>query len=342
MKPDSVKLLLTTSPYLKYDADTPYVMRHVIYALIPASVAGMWVFGINAIVLIATCIISAVLTEYVAQRWVRRVRPTLHDGSAVLTGLLLALIVPPGLPLWMAALGSVVSIVLGKLIFGGLGGNIFNPALVGRAFLQASFPVALTTWSEAGNWSTFSAIKGTPFALPFVHSSVDGISGATPLAAMKFEGQLSAISEMFWGSTSGSLGETGAVWLLLGGLYLALRGFLNWRIPVGIFATVFLLSAGLQAIDPVKFAPPLFHLFGGGLMLGAIYMATDPVSSPITQKGCWWFAFGIGLLVVVIRNFGGLPEGVMYAILLMNGLTPLINRVTHRRIYGEKVKGFSS
>jgi electron transport complex protein RnfD len=305
-------------------------MRHVSYALIPAALAGVYSFGLSALLVIAACIAGACLTEYL----VSGRRNTLKDGSAILTGFLLAMILPPGIPLWMAVMGAVLSIVLGKLLFGGMGANIFNPALVGRALLQASFPVAITTWVARGDFSAFGAIRGNTLAFPFFKPAVDGITTATPLATMKFEGQLTAIDSLFLGNIAGSLGETSALLLLLGGAYLAWRQFLNWRIPASIFLTVFVMAGVMNWINPTAFAPPLFHLFAGGLMIGALFMATDPVTSPITQRGCWIYGIGIGVLVLIIRNFGGLPEGVMYAILLMNAATPMINRYTHPRIYG--------
>ena len=332
MKSTEARLLLTTSPFLKQVEDTPTIMRHVIYALLPVAFAGIYYFGISALMVIVVCVTGAMVTEWLLTRHQRN---TVKDGSAALTGLLLALVLPPGIPLWIALSGSVIAIALGKLLFGGMGGNIFNPALVGRAFLQASFPVAITTWSPFGDFGTFATVRGNSFALPFLKSAADGVTSATPLSQMKFEGKIAQASDLFFGNDTGSIGETSALIILLGGLYLIWRNFMNWRIPVSIFLTVFVLSGVLYLISPDKFAPPLFHLFSGGLMLGAVYMATDPVSSPITQRGCWIYGAGIGIMVIVIRNFGGLPEGVMYAILLMNAATPLINRVTHPKIYGQ-------
>jgi electron transport complex protein RnfD len=336
MNPTEIKLLLTTSPFLKQQEDTPYIMRQVIYALAPAGLAGVYYFGFASLAVFAVSIGGAVGAEWLFTRG--SARNTLHAGSTVLTGFLLALILPPGIPLWMAFLGSVVAIVVGKIVFGGIGSNIFNPALVGRAFLQASFPVAITTWMPQSNLSAFVQLRGHTLTLPFLKSQTAAVTSATPLAQMKFEAKLTAYSDLFLGNISGSLGETSALLLLAGGAYLAIRNFLNWRIPASIFLSVFFFAAFLHWIDPQSYAPPLFHLLSGGLMLGAIYMATDPVSSPVTQRGCWVFGAGIGILVIIIRNFGGLPEGVMYAILLMNAATPLINRVTRARIYGV-VKG---
>ena len=332
MNTQSPNLILSTSPFVKRPRDTPYVMRHVIYALLPAVGAAIYYFGLSAALVIAACVVGSTLTELLFD--LKAPESTTRDGSAILTGLLLALTLPPGLPLWMAFLGGVVSIAVGKLIFGGLGQNIFNPSLVGRAFLQASFPVALTTWVGHGGLSEIVSLRGTPFTIPLLSPEVDALSAATPLAQMKFDQQLTPALDLLIGNTAGSLGETFAIGLLLGGLYLAARKFLNWRIPLSIFLSVAAFATALWLVDPEIYGPPQFHLLSGGLMLGALYMATDPVTSPLTPRGCWVFGAGIGILVVAIRTFGGLPEGVMYAILLMNAAVPLINRFTQPRVYG--------
>ena len=336
MRPGDQRLILSTSPYVKRPVDTPGIMRHVIYALLPVVGAAVYFFGLSGLLLILTCSAGAVLAEWVLGGRRRLTESTLTDGSALVTGILLALTLPPGLPLWMGFVGSVAAIVLGKVIFGGLGCNVFNPSLTGRVFLQACFPVALTTWAPFGGLDRFLALRGDTLALPFASARVDAVSSATPLARMKFESIPTALSDLLVGSVPGSLGETSAVLILLGGAYLAARRFLNWRIPVGIFSTVFVLATILHWMDPARFAGGAFHLFSGGLVLGAVFMATDPVTSPVTPRGAWVFAFGVGLLVIVIRQFGGLPEGVMYAILLMNALTPIIDRYTQPRIYGER------
>lgn len=335
MQSNDPKLLLTSSPFLKQEEDTPTIMRQVIYSLVPVSLAAVYYFGLAALLVMAASIAGAVGAEWVFTHGSKRKRASIHDGSAVLTGLLLALVLPPGIPLWMAFLGAVFAILVGKLIFGGIGSNMFNPALVGRAFLQASFPVAITTWMPQTGWSGFSQIRGETFTLPFLKSGPAAVTSATPLANMKFEAKLTALSDLLMGNTAGSLGETCALIILLSGVYLVWRNYINWRIPAGIFLAVFVAAGALHWLDSTQYAPPMFHLFSGGLMLGAVFMATDPVTSPITQRGCWIFGAGIGVLVMVIRTFGGLPEGVMYAILLMNAVTPLINRVTQPRIYGE-------
>ncbi len=230
----------------------------------------------------------------------------------------------------------MVSIGLGKVIWGGLGSNIFNPALLGRAFLLGTFPIAMTTWGAAGSPGDFFQIHSSNLAMPFMQAQMDSISAATPLGLMKFEQQGTALWSLFIGNTSGSIGETSALFLLLGGLYLLLRRSINWRIPVAIFSTVFLFSMIMFLMDADKYPSPLFTFFSGGLLLGAFFMATDPVTSPLTPKGCWIFGIGIGFLVVLIRLFGGLPEGMLYAVLLMNAATPLIDRYTQPRIFGRK------
>ena len=327
-------LLLSTSPFLKRPVDTPMIMRHVIYSLIPVMLAAVYFFGLSAVLVLLACIAGCLLAEWSFTRGGSLKRNTIMDGSAVVTAILLALTLPPGLPLWMAFLGGVVAILIGKILFGGLGQNVFNPSLTGRAFLQACFPVALTTWSPYGNLGQFFVLRGENLSLPFLAPKYDALTSATPLAMMKFDSHPTAVSDLLFGSTAGSLGETAGILILLGGAYLAYRRFLEWRVPVGIFATVFIFATILHGVNPERFPSGMFHLFSGGLMLGAVFMATDPVTSPVTPRGAWIFAVGVGVLVVTIRQFGGLPEGVMYSILLMNAFTPLIDRVTQPRIYG--------
>jgi len=328
------RLILSTSPFLKRPVDTPLIMRHVICSLVPVMLLAIYYFGISALLLLLACIITCVLTEWLFEGRGRFRGSSIRDGSAVLTAILLTLTLPPGLPLWMAVVGSAVAMIIGKILFGGLGQNIFNPSLAGRAFLQACFPVAMTTWAPIGNMEDFFTLRGDSFALPFINPQFDAVSSATPLANMKFESQGTQTGDLLLGSIPGSLGETSAILILLGGAYLAYRRFLNWRIPLGIMLTVFVLATVMHFIDADKYPDGLFHLLSGGLMLGAVFMATDPVSSPVTPIGCWIFAMSIGILVVVIRQFGGLTEGVMYAILFMNAFTPFIDRLTQPRAYG--------
>jgi electron transport complex protein RnfD len=320
-------LVVSASPHLRAKDTTPRIMWTVAASLAPVVVAGAWFFGISALLVIAAAAAGAMITERFFGK-----SGSLWDGSAAITGVLLGLTLPPGLPLWMAALGGAFGIGFGKILFGGLGQNVFNPALIGRAFLQASFPVPMTTWSGVGG--AFWALRGDNFALPFTHpETIDALTAATPLGMQKFEGQETNLLSLLLGNTSGSIGETAAVLILLCGAYLAWRRLLNWRIPVAIFVSVAAASVALQAMLPT--APgPLFMLCSGGLALGAVYMATDPVTAPVTNAGRWIFGAGIGVLVVVIRVWGGLPEGVMYAILLMNAFTPFINKATQPRVFG--------
>jgi electron transport complex protein RnfD len=331
---DSPQLVISSSPFVKRGADTPAIMRHVIYALGPVIVAAVYFFGLSAALVIVTCAAGAMASEWLLNGRGPLRESSVTDGSAAVTGILLALTLPPGLPLWMAFLGSAVAIIVGKVLFGGLGQNVFNPSLTGRAFLQASFPVALTTWSSHAGWGRFFELRGDTFALPFISPRVDAVTMATPLAQMKFESVMTRLSDLLLGSVSGSLGETSALLILAGGAYLAYRRFLNWRIPLGIFATVFVFASILHWMDAARYPDGVHHLLSGGLVLGAVFMATDPVTSPVTPRGAWVFACGVGFLVVLIREFGGLPEGVMYSILLMNGATPLIDRWTQPKIYG--------
>lgn len=326
-----VPLVIAASPHLKGRDSVPRIMWNVVGSLVPIVVTATWFFGPSALLVIAASVAGAFLTEHFIGR-----RGTLMDGSAAITGILLGLTLPAGIPLWMPFLGGAFAIGIGKLLFGGLGYNIFNPALLGRAFLQASFPVAITTWpavtAAQHSWWT---LRGDNFALPFMAPGhVDAVTAATPLGLMKFEHQTTEILPLLIGNTGGSIGETAAIVILLCGAYLAFRGYLNWRIPISIFATVAVLAFVLHQSDPARYASALFMIFSGGLVLGAVFMATDMVTAPVTNAGRWIFGAGIGLVVVVIRMWGGLPEGVMFAILLLNALVPFINRATQPHVFG--------
>lgn len=333
---NSVRLELTAPPHLSAPDTTRRIMWTVVGSLVPMVVAAAYFFGPSALLVIGAATAGAVLTERVTGR-----RGTLRDGSAAITGLLLGLILPAGIPMWMAFLGGVFGIGFGKLLFGGLGQNVFNPALLGRAFLQAAFPIAITTWPASG--SSWSQLRGDNFAMPFLSPDApDVVTAATPLGLWKFDAIPTDIGGLMLGNTGGSLGETAGVLILVCGGYLALRNYLDWRVPVSIFATVATVAAILHAIDAARYPGPLFMLFSGGLILGAMYMATDMVTSPVTRTGAWIFGIGIGVLVVLIRTWGGLPEGVMYAILLMNAFVPFINRVTRPRVFGHGRKAVST
>lgn len=330
-------LHISTSPHLTQGVSVEVIMRNVVLALLPVAIFSVYAFGWNAALVLITAVVSCVLTEHVLCRLTNK-RSTLSDWSAVITGLLLGLTLPPVFPLWMTFTGGVIAIGMGKFLFGGLGYNVFNPALVGRAVLQAAFPVAMTTWYSSFSDHRFVALHSSVLAAPFMKPVVDGTSGATPLSAWKFDGVTTDTTDLALGLVSGSAGETSSILIILGGLYLVVRNFMNWRIPVAILTTVFVFSGVLYWIDPIEYPSPLFMLFSGGLMLGAVFMATDMVASPITSWGVILYGVVIGALVVVIRIWGGLPEGVMYAILLGNALSPHIDRLIQYRVYGTSLK----
>ena len=295
------QLIVTPNPHIKDSTSVEEIMWTVVYALIPAVIAATYFFGFRVLLIVAVSIIGAVVTEYSFLK-IRNKDLVINDGSAVLTGLLLALTLPPSIPLWTAFLGSVVAIGLGKQVFGGLGHNPFNPALIGRAFLTASYPVLMTTWV------------------------IDGTSTATPLSRIS-NGEALRIWNLFIGNTGGSLGETSALALLLGAAYLIYKGYINWRIPTSMISTVIVVTF-------LSGANPIAHVFAGSLILGAFFMATDMVTSPVTKKARWVFGIGAGLLVALIRLWGGYPEGVMYSILLMNTTVPLLDRYLKPRTLG--------
>lgn len=325
---------LLTSPHIKRHQRTDIIMRNVVYALLPVAAFSVYAFGVSAVLLVIVTTASCVLTECAVCLFSRK-PSTAGDLSAVITGMLLALTLPPSFPLWMAAVGGFVSIALGKALFGSLGFNIFNPALVGRAFLQAAFPAAITTWTVAFPDGRFTSLIPTTLTAPFMQPGpVDALSGATPLTLLKFEGVSTETMKLLAGMTSGSTGETCSALILLCGLYLAARKMMDWRITAAVLGSVGVFSGFFYLLDPGKYPSPAFMLFSGGLMLGAVFMATDMVTSPATPLGVWLYGALIGLVTVVIRIFGGLPEGVMYAILIGNAFTPLIENITQPRVYG--------
>lgn len=318
------QLLISPSPHVHGGDSIERNMYGVLIALIPAFLCSVLFFGVGAIIVTLTSVVACLIFEYVIQKFILKQQPTIFDGSALITGVLLAFNVPSNLPVWIILIGALVAIGVGKMSFGGLGCNIFNPALVGRVFLLISFPVQMTTW---------------PLPLGFHSSYVDAQTGATPLALLKeavktgtpVSNLLSAdtfigYKNMLLGNMGGSLGEVAALALLIGFAYMVFRKIITWHIPVTIFATVIIFSGILHLCNPEVYAGPLFHLLSGGLMLGAIFMATDYVTSPMTVKGMVIYSVGIGILTVVIRVFGAYPEGMSFAILIMNGFTPLINR----------------
>ena len=297
------------SPHIRTSETVDKVMYDVIIALVPALLMAVYVFKTRALIVTAVSVIFCMLTELVFNK-VRNVECTLHDGSAIVTGLLFAFVIPVGMSLQYVAIGAIVSIALGKMLFGGLGQNVFNPALVGRAFVQASWPVAITSFT------------------------LDGMAGATMLDAMKRGIPEILINEgnpyiqALIGNMGGCLGETSAIALIIGGVYLIYKKQIDWKMPVIIIGTVAVLTA-------IAGRDPLMHVLSGGLMLGAFFMATDMVTSPVTPKGKIIYAFGIGALIALIRMKGGYPEGTAFSILIMNGVTPLINRYTMPKKFGE-------
>lgn len=315
-----------SSPHIHAPLDTRKIMAWVLVSLLPAGAAGVWFLGSSSLAVIATCVIVCVGSEFLWQRLAGQ-RVTVSDLSAAVTGLLLAYNLPPTIPLWMAACGSVFAIVLVKQFFGGLGGNIVNPALAARAMMLISWPVAMTTWTVQG-------VSGaTPLAFLKGMSATAAVSQATSAAteaASSTSPALHALWNLFIGNVGGCIGETSAAALLLGGAVLIWRGIISWRIPVVYIATVAVLSLAFG-----RAGGPLYEVLVGGLMLGAFFMATDYTTSPMTARGQFVFAAGCGLLTALIRTFGGYPEGVSYSILIMNLTVPLIDRLTVPRILGE-------
>jgi len=336
-----------TSPHLKKLITVEQIMRNVVYALIPVCAWSVYQFGISALALLVVTTASCILTESLFCRLSGKAN-TVADYSVIITGLLIALTLPPGFPLWMGAVAGFIAISLGKAIFGGLGYNVMNPALVGRAFVQAAFPVAITTWTPALIPGRFVEFIPSSLAIPFMspvnttdwvkQHAIDGFTGATPLALQKFE-QISTDSlDLLLGYVAGSSGETSAIIIIICGAYLAIRKMMDWRISAAVLISAALTSLPFYLYAPEFYPSPQFMLLSGGLMLGAVFMATDMVGSPMTTKGVWLYGTVIGVITIVIRLFGGLTEGVMYAILIANAMSPMIASATQPRIYGERKK----
>ena len=342
-----LRIELRTSPHLKQPLTVEQIMRNVVYALLPVCAWSVYAFGFSALLLILVTTSAALLTEHLTCRLSGR-PSTVGNWSVTITGMLLALTLPPGFPLWMGAVAAFVGVALGKSLFGGLGHNVMNPALVGRAFVQAAFPVAITTWTPVFAPGRFLETIPTTLTAPFMEPpavaawsaahALDGFTGATPLALQKFQHIGSDGLGLLLGATAGSAGETSALIILLCGLYLAARRMMDWRIPLGVLAGAVLTSLPFWLLDPAIYPSPLFMLLSGGLMLGAVFMASDMVASPVTPLGVWLYGLFIGAIAIVIRLFAALPEGVMYAILLGNAVSPLIASVTQPRVYGARSK----
>ena len=323
-------LTVSPSPHMHQALTVPKVMQTVVIALVPALAVSIYTFGLGAVYVTALSVFFCVAFEYGIVKYLLKQQPTIRDSSAIITGILLAFNVPSNLPWHIILIGSLVSIGLAKLSFGGLGNNPFNPALVGRVFLLLSFPVEMTRWPVPGN-----------------HFSIDGATGATALGILKeglrsgehvsnLTGKMPSMLDLFFGFQGGSLGEVSAFALLLGFGYMLYKKVVTWHIPVVMIGTIFIFGAIFWVVDPTRYVEPVFHILTGGVMLGAIFMATDYVTSPFTHKGMIIFAFGIGVITMVIRLFGNYPEGVSFSILIMNAFVPLINKYAHGRRFGER------
>ncbi len=311
------KFAMSSSPHVRAKESTRRIMIDVIIALLPATACGVYFFGIDAVWIILVCVVSAVGTEALLQKLMRR-KVTAFDGSAALTGLLLALNLPVMAPqmLWLPFVGAAFAIAIVKQAFGGIGSNFLNPALAARAFLTVSWPAAMTTWT-----------------MP-----VDAVSAATPLGALKYGGaELSPYLDMAIGNIGGTIGETSAIALVIGGLYLLIRRVIDWRIP-GVYIATVALFTFIAGPEGLFSGDALYHILGGGLMIGAIYMATDYSSAPMSNTGKIIFALGCGILTSVIRLWGGYPEGVSWSILLMNLVVPLLDKAFKPRLFGSARK----
>ncbi len=309
-------------------------MYGVIIALLPAMAASLWFFGIGALIVTLTSIAACVMFEWIIQKYLMKTTPSITDGSAAVTGLLLAFNLPTNMPLGLIIIGAAVAIGIGKMSFGGIGNNPFNPALVGRVFLLISFPVQMTKW---------------PLPIESRFQYLDAETGATPLSVVK-EGVASGRSvselmseipsyiDLFLGNMGGSAGEMAGIALLLGGIYMLWRKIITWHIPVSVIGSIAIFTGLLHIFNPESIAGPLFHLLTGGVLLGAIFMATDYVSSPMTKQGMLLYGAGIGIITVLIRIYGSYPEGVSFAILIMNAFTPLIDKYMKPKRFGEKGK----
>ncbi len=337
------KIDIRTSPYIRKAPTVAVIMRNVVYALLPIAAYAVYQFGISALALMLVTVLACIGTEHLFCRLSDK-KTTIGDASAIITGLLLAMTLPPGFPLWMGAVAGFVAIAMGKTLFGGIGYNVFNPALVGRAFIQAAFPVSITTWTPALTANRFTEFIPSTLALPFMKPaatsewtasvSSDGFTGATPLALMKFQGIITDTTDLFLGLSEGSTGETSALLILICGAYLVFRNMLDWRIPAAVILGTVISAEFFHFLDAEKYPGAAFMVFSGGLMFASVFMASDMVASPVTPLGILLFGLLVGFLTVLIRLFGGLTEAVMYAILFANAATPLIESYTQPRIYG--------
>lgn len=327
-------LNVSPSPHAHGKESTQKLMLTVVVALIPAFITSVFYFGLGAIIVTATSVASCLVFEYLIQRYILKKPLSINDGSALVTGILLAFNLPSNIPVLIIVIGSFISIAVAKMTFGGLGNNPFNPALVGRVFMLISFPVQMTSW---------------PLPKGLATGYTDAVTGATPLAIIK-EGlkngeplsslmnQIPTPAQMFLGNMGGSIGEIAAVALLIGFVYLLIKKVITWHIPVSVIGSMAIFTAILWLVNPEKNANPMFHILAGGVLLGAIFMATDYVTSPMVPKAMLIYGFGIGVITVIIRVYGAYPEGVSFAILIMNAFVPLMNAYIKPKRFGEEVK----
>ncbi len=321
-------ITVSFAPHISKPHSTRSIMLDVIIGLSPAMIAAVIFFRLHAVALVATCVIACMATEGICNL-IRRKANTLDDLSAVITGIILAFSLPPAFPLWAAVIGSVFAIAIGKMVFGGLGANIFNPAMAGRAFLTASFGMMMTTWTVP------ATIDSEMPQISPASTVVDARTQATPLSYSKNtqKSQYGALElnkstgDIFLGNVGGCLGETSALALLIGGIYLLIRKTISIHIPAAVFISAFIFSGIAYLIDSDYYVSPLYHLSSGGLFIGAFFIATDPATAPLTRKGMWLYGIGIGTITMLIRIVGALPEGMMYSVLFMNALAPLIDRL---------------
>lgn len=342
------------SPHAHAPISVSRVMILVMLALTPATLFGFWLYGWPAINVWAVSLLAALIGEaFVLRLQQRAIRPVLMDGSGLLTAWLLALSLPPWAPWWIAVLGSLFAVIISKQLFGGLGQNVFNPAMAARVMLLISFPMEMTTWVTPVPFGSVHApglLEG--LAVTFFGGQVDGMASASLLGHVKTEftrgiGLEQALSgyyaplDALWGNRAGSLGETAALFLLIGGLFLIAKRIITWHAPVAMLLGVAIPALIFSAVNPAHYAGPVYHLLSGGLMLGAFFIITDPVTSPNTTTGQFIFGLGCGLLTWIIRTWGGYPEGVAFAVMLMNAATPIIDHYVKPRIYGRNRKGVS-
>jgi Na+-translocating ferredoxin:NAD+ oxidoreductase subunit D len=321
-------LTISPSPHIHHESSVSKIMLSVILALIPALIWSFFVFGLPAVLTTLASVIACVGFEWLIQKFLLKVKPTISDGSAVLTGILLAMNLPASLPLWIIIIGALIAIGVAKMSFGGLGNNPFNPALVGRVFLLISFPVQMTTWP-----ANINAIDATTGATPLALIKA-GMKSGTPVSEI-MKG-LPNYSDLFIGNIGGSLGEISVVLLLVGFIFLLFKKVISWHIPISVIGSIFIFTGILWLSNPEQNINPLYHILTGGVMLGAIFMATDMVTSPMSKLGQLIFGVGIGIITVCIRVWGAYPEGISFAILIMNAFTPLINKFAKPKLFGGK------